>query len=112
MDQNEKQIIVLMEEFEKLFYKMYEMDIRSFNAETVEKCKKRIKERQDMASNRINDKLKVFIRINPPMYENEAKNFIEDCKKNELIFKNEISEILKQIKAIKDEKIARQKAIL
>ncbi len=61
-------------------------------------CLNRINEKQSMINNKIIDKLKLYLRINPQLYDSEVRNFIDEFKKSEIIYKNEINETEMKIK--------------
>ena len=109
--QFEKQAIDILSEFEKLFNKITELGVKSFDEKSVEFCKNRIKEKQHICSNSVVDQLKLFLRINQQMYETEAKVFLEEFQKKEILYRNEIIIIVRKIsehvKLVEEDKLAK-----
>ena len=84
---------------------MNEVGIKLFEEVTVEYCKNCIKERQNMMNDKINDRLKLCLRIkDQEMYEREAQSFLDDFKKREILYKNEKKKVSHQIRLIEEEK--------
>lgn len=77
----------------------------------IKLCQNRIAERQ--TSNNIADKLKLLLRVSPNTYEQEIRSFMDQFKRRETSYKNELAAIEVRIndrlQAIENEKIEKKK---